>query len=143
MGEIYQVNLEGKITNRKQLYRPTSESKFWLVPDALQKDYIIVRQDFNSLAFMDTKGELIFEKNFITSGNLEVQYYNFSLNNKLFIAIDKEQEFTYLYDGNGTLINFEPIETGYPVAVLFSSGDQEYRIYKCYNKQVAVLTFKR
>jgi hypothetical protein len=141
-GEILQVNLSGKILKREQLYKPSKDSRFWQVNDALNNTFIIVRQDYGQLSFLDRNGNLLFDKNFITSGDLAVQYYNFSTDNQIFVVVDRQQEFTYIYDQDGELINFEPLESGHEVGLLYLSGDKEYQVYKSYNNHFSVLGFR-
>ncbi len=141
-GEIIQVNLKGKITGRKQLYKPVKESTYRLVPDALKKDFIIVRQDYNALSFLDRHGNKIFERNFITSGNLTVQYYNFSTDNKIFIVTDLEQEFTYIFNKEGELFNLEPMESHERIGLIYSSKERKYTIYKVFGNQYEVISYK-
>lgn len=141
-GEIIKVNLNGKILERTQLYKPVKESTYRLVPDALNKDFIIVRQDYNALSFLDKKGDTIFEQNFITSGNLKVQYYNFSTYNKIFIVTDLEQEFSYIFNKEGELFNLEPLESSDQVALIYSSKRKEYTFYKVFDNSCYVISYK-
>jgi hypothetical protein len=124
------------------LYKPSKDSRFWQVNDALNNTFIIVRQDYGQLSFLDRNGNLLFDKNFITSGDLAVQYYNFSTDNQIFVVVDRQQEFTYIYDQDGELINFEPLESGHEVGLLYLSGDKEYQVYKSYNNHFSVLGFR-
>ncbi len=140
-GELIEVNLNGKILKREQFYKPTKESKFWLVNDALQKTFVIARQEYNKISFLDRKGEIIFEKSLISSGELSVQYYNFSSDRQVFIVLDDEQEFAYLYDNTGKSFSFEPLECGFPVALIYSAKNDEYQLYKCYNNNLTMETF--
>jgi len=141
-GEIIKANLKGKILERTQLYKPVKESNYRLVPDALNKDFIIVRQDYNALSFLDKKGNTIFEQNFITSGDLEVQYYNFSTDNKIFIVTDREQEFSYIYNKDGELFNLEPMESSHQVALIYSSKRKEYTFHKVFDNNYYVISYK-
>jgi hypothetical protein len=142
-GKVYRVNLKGQVVSQEQLYKPSKESRFRLVKDALKKDYIIVRQDYNQLSFINTANEEIFEQNFLASGELDVQYYNFQSGNDLLIVHDKEQEFAYFYNAKGQMINFEPVECSHPVAVLYYSKEKAYRIYLCYRNNLNVLSLKQ
>jgi hypothetical protein len=140
-GELIEVNLNGKILKREQFYKPAKESKFWLVNDALQKTFVIARQEYNKVSFLNGKGEVIFEKSLISSGELSIQYYNFSSDRQVFIVLDEEQEFAYLYDNTGKPFSFEPLECGFPVALIYSSKNEEYQLYKCYNNNLTMETF--
>src|SRR5690606_36184121 len=125
------VNLQGDVLKREQLYKPSKESKFWLVQDALEKTYLILRQEYNNLSFITPKGDILFEKNIIGSSELNVQYYFFSADRQLVVVNDLEQEFSYIFNQSGDLINLEPIESSHPVSIVYYSRDNTYHIYKC------------
>ncbi len=141
-GEMIEVNLKGKIVRREQLYKPTKESKFWLVNDALKRNYVIARQEYNKITLMNGRGEQLMETNIVSSGNLAVQYYNFSTDNQIFIVVDKVQEFAYIFGKGGRQITFEPLECSQPISLLYSSRQKEYKLYKCFNNIFTIETFK-
>ena len=141
-GEIIEVNLKGKILRREQLYKPSRESRFWLVPDALKKTFVIFRQEYNKVSVLDLKGEVMFEYNISSSSDLTAQYYNFNVDNQFYIVLDPQQEFAYIFDQDGQAVSFEPIESGFPVGLLYLSRYKEYHLYKNYNKNFSVESFK-
>ncbi len=141
-GEVIEVNLKGKIVKREQLYKPTKESKFWLVKDALKKTYVIARQEYNKISILNRNGETVMEKNIISSGNLEVQYYNFSSDNQITVILDPVQEFAYIYGKDNQQITFEPLESSFFIGLLYSSRRKEYKLYSCFNNNFTVETFK-
>ncbi len=141
-GEVIEVNLKGKIMKREQMYKPTKESKFWLVKDALKKTYVIARQEYNKLSILNRNGEIIMEKNIISSGNLQVQYYNFSSDNQITVILDPDQEFAYIYGKDNKQITFEPLESSHKIGLLYSSRKKEYLLYRCFKNNFAVETFK-
>jgi hypothetical protein len=140
-GEIIKINLEGQVQDKKQLYKPTRETTFRLFRDALGKTFIIARQDFNRLSILNNDGDLIFEKDYLSSDELAVQYYHFSSANKIYAITDKTQDFTYIYDQEGQLINYQPLESGFEVGLLFSENNQQYKIYSCYENSFSVSVF--
>lgn len=141
-GEMIEVNLNGKIVKREQLYKPTKESKFWLVKDALKKTYVIARQEYNKISILNRNGELVMEKNIISSGNLLVQYYNFSSDKQITAILDPDQEFAYIYGKDQQQITFVPMESSHLIGLLYSSRLKEYKLYKCFNNNFTVETFK-
>ncbi len=141
-GELIEVNLNGKVVNREQLYKPSKESKFWLVIDALGKTYVIARQEYNKISILNRKGEAVMEKNMIYSGDLFVQYYNFSTDNQIIAMTDKEQEFTYVFDKKSQPITFGPSEGSHPIGLLYSSKQKEYLLYKCFGNNFTIESFK-
>jgi hypothetical protein len=142
-GVVLQFNLNGRTANSTQLYKPSRETKFLICPDAARQTFVIARQDYNRLSLLDRKGDLLFEKDYVTSRNLAVQYYHFSMDNKIFAVTDKIQEFTYLYDGSGQLISSQPLESGFEVGIYYSESQRRYQVYSCYGNQFTISTFYR
>ncbi|MCK5471409.1 MAG: hypothetical protein KAI99_22950, partial [Cyclobacteriaceae bacterium] len=141
-GEVIEVNLKGKIVKREQLYKPTKESKFWLVNDPLNKTFVIVRQEYSKISILNREGETAMEKNIISSGDLLVQYYSFSSDNQVTAIIDQEQEFAYVFGKDGRQITFEPLESSQQIGLLYSTRQNEYKLYKCFNNNFTVETFR-
>ena len=141
-GEIIEVNLKGKIVKREQLYKPTKESKFWLVNDALDKTFVIARQEYNKISILNRKGETVMEKNIISSGDLLVQYYNFSSDNQVTVVMDRVQEFAYVFGKDNQQITFEPLESSQKIGLLYSTRQKEYSLYKCFNNNFTVEVFR-
>ena len=79
-------------------------------------------------------------KNIIGSENLNVQYYYFSSNNQLIIVTDMEQEFTYIFDQSGEMLNLEPLESSNPISVLYYTNDMTYHIYKSFDNSMRILS---
>ncbi len=144
-GEKFAFNLLGRTTQREQLYRPSSRTRFSLRPDALGKTYVIVRQDESRVGILDREGTLLFEKDYIspsalTSDRVEVQYYDFGTDQQLYAITDEVQEFTYLFNQQGKLLRDRPIESKFGVSVLYYE-DKQYRIYRSYDDEYAVVVF--
>jgi len=140
-GEVIKINLNGDIVEKLQLYRPDEESRFKIVPDALGNTYVISRQDFNNVGILDQNGDTIFEEELLFTKELEVQFYNFSAGNEVYVFTDAQQGFTYLFDGNGDLINMQPVESGYKIGLLYSEVTNKYKMYTCYGNQFSVMSF--
>lgn len=142
-GEIIVLNLEGKVQRREQLYRPSKETSFMLIPDALERTYVIARQERNRLSLLNRKGVPFFEKDFITSDLLNLQYYDFGAGNELFVVNDIVQEYSYIFNSGGTLINQRPFESGFDVSILFSEFQNKFTLYKAYDSQIQAVSFPR
>ncbi len=145
-GEIVAFNLEGNITRREQVYRPSSETHFRLCLDALGKTFTIARQDEQLFGILDYRARLLFEKDFISpaalaGGMLEVQYYNFGAGNEIFAVTDQVQEFTYLFNSQGTLIKDRPIESRFPVGILFYENENRFQVFRNFENEFSVISF--
>jgi hypothetical protein len=141
LGEVFKVSLNGNLFEKLQLFKPDPESRFKIVPDALNNTYVISRLDYNNVSILDQKGETIFEKELLYTDDLEVQFYNFSAGNEVYVFVDSQQGFTYLFDGNGDLINMQPVESGFRIGLLYSEVNNKYMMYSCYGNQFSVLSF--
>lgn len=142
-GQLVRINLEGAIIERKQLLRPTKDARFKLVIDALNRNYVIGRQEQNRVSMLDRNGKVIFEKDYVASGDMRMQYYDFSRGQQVFALTDKDQEFTYLYDIEGKLINYQPIESGFDIGLLYFESQKNFRVYKNYENNFSILDYKR
>jgi hypothetical protein len=142
-GEINKCNLQGEVINKKQLYRPGKDSYFEIIQDVLSNTYVICRQDYNNISILRSDGEVIFEKELLFSEKLEVQFYSFSAGNEIYTFTDKQQGFTYLFDGNGNLINQRPVESGHRIALIYSEVNNKFQLYSCYGNQFSKSSFYR
>jgi len=145
-GELLKFNLLGSLLQREQQLRTATATHFLLCPDRLEKNYILVRQDDQRLSVLDHKGQLWFEQSYFTPGalareELAVQYYNFGSDNHIIVITDKIQEFTYLFNRRGELINDRPLESASEVALLYSEANRQHRVYRVYDDEVAVISF--
>ncbi|WPP52606.1 hypothetical protein [Catalinimonas niigatensis] len=147
-GEIISFNLMGNIAKREQIYRPSPATRFQLCIDALGKTFVIVRQDEQLFGVLDRDGQLLFEKNYMSpaalaSDMLEVQYYDFGAGNEIFAVTDEVQEFTYLFTAQGTLIKDRPIESRFPVGILFYDNENRFQVFRNFENEFSILSFSR
>ncbi|MFW5726921.1 MAG: hypothetical protein ACOCW4_03550, partial [bacterium] len=147
MGGLISFNLLGSLLKREQIYRPNPETQFRLSLDVLGKTYLIARQDEQMLGILDREGRLLFEKNYISpaalaAGKLEVQYYDFGAGNEIIAVTDQVQEFTYLFRPDGMLIKDRPIESRFPVAILYFDAEQRFELFRNFENEFSVVTFR-
>jgi hypothetical protein len=135
-GLLYEWDLEGRIINRKQLYRPDARARFYLVPDAKGKRFLIAQQDRFRLRLMDENGSDLFEKDYLGASKLEVQYFSFNGAAALVAVTDPDQEFTYLYDLRGNLLQTQPLNSCCPVGLQLTGAGDSLRLVKAYNAAV-------
>jgi hypothetical protein len=133
-GEVVMVNLLGEITFRNQLLRPDRESRFYLIKDQGEGRYLFVVHEYNKITVLDADYKEVFSKP-IMSEDLEFQYFTFEQGKSIFVVVDKVQEFIYLYDFEGRLINPVPITGSQKVDVTYLPGQSEYLIYAISGKE--------
>ncbi|WP_317174897.1 hypothetical protein [Pararhodonellum marinum] len=126
-GEIVQVNFRGELSFRNQLTRPDRETKFHLVRDQSSNQHVFVVNSFNKISILNQELEPLFEKN-IMSDELTFQYFTFGGDKNIFVVIDPIQEFIYLYNLKGELLNTRPINGALPIQVKYSGSQNEYSI---------------
>ena len=141
-GEILSVNLRGKFLRREQLIHGSTNSVYGIVKDLTSDNFVISVIDDRKIILLDSEGEKKFEKNYLNNGDLLLQYYNFGPGNELIIVTDLMQEFTYLYDGNGNLINSIPIENSHEVSILYSRSNNEFELFTSYGSRLDKYRFK-
>ncbi|MCH7408877.1 hypothetical protein MM239_05690 [Belliella sp. DSM 111904] len=135
MGEVVSVNLKGEIAYRHQLVRPDKESKFHLLKDQRNDKYLFAIHEFNKVTFIDQDFNEVFAYNLI-SEDVGFQYFSYSSGKQLIILTDKEQEFAYLFDEKGQMLNTLPISTKNPLSVSFSTTQNEYIIHAISGKDL-------
>ena len=127
-GEVVQVNFQGELTYRNQLLRPDKNSRFELVKDQLDDRYLILVLAANKLTVMDAEYKELFTKNQL-SEDMEFQLFSFGADKNIFVAIDKTQEFIYLYNLRGELLNAVPISGTQKVELKYIGSQNEFRLY--------------
>ncbi len=141
-GEIIEVNLKGAVIRREQFFKPSKDASFWLLPDAQKKTCVVVRKEFNKLSILNTKGEIILENNVISSGKLSVQFYYFAPDNQIFVVLDEDQEFAFIFNQRGEQVTFEPLECSQPVGLMYSASKNEFQLFRCFDKALFFQTIK-
>lgn len=140
-GRLIKFNLKGIVISTEQLYKPTKETTFKLVPDALGKTYIIARQDMARLVLLTPEHNEILAKDYLSSDHLYVQYYDLGSDHKIYAITDKTQDFTYLYDRNGKLISSQPFTSEQEIALMYFNSTGKYQIYVVAGDTFKILTF--
>jgi PAS domain-containing protein len=140
-GLLVKFNLNGQVVSREQLFKPSRDSRFKMIIEKQSKSYIIMRQEGGRLTLMDENGKEIFQKDYISSLPLTVQYYDFGSGRKIYTVTDKEQELSYLYDQTGTLVNQQPFESIEAPAITFSEHSGKYTVYNAISKKLQVFVF--
>jgi hypothetical protein len=140
-GELLKVGFDGKIINKQQLYKPTARTNFQLIEDGSRRTFIIIRQEMNRVSVLNKEGIQRFDKDFLTDEQMKVQYYHFGTNNEIIAITDEKQEFTYLYNANGELIYYQPLESSFPIAMLHFETENKFFVYKCYKNKLSLVSF--
>ena len=141
-GELVQFNMEGKVTERKQLYKPSREATFALVPDVLGQTFLISRMSEGQIGFLSATGNEVFSKDFLTSGNVVSQFYRFGAGKELIIVTDLEQDFSYVFDYQGNLVNYRPLNNAQQASVLYYESSNTFHVYTVFGNEFSISYFQ-
>lgn len=142
-GELITVSFEGDIKERKQLFRPSKDSRFKLIKERLGKTFVISRQDYNTLTILDRSGQSIFEKDYFSNEEFETQYYNYGSSNALYAVRVPSERKVYLYNESGKLISFPALTCDFPVSVIYHENQSDYVIYGSSGKNIFTVRIKQ
>jgi hypothetical protein len=127
-GEVVQANFLGEITFRNQLLRPDRESRFHLIKDQKEDRYLFVVHEYNKISVLDQELKVLFEKT-ILSDQLGFQFFSFGSDKNIFVVSDSNQDFVYLYNLKGELLNTRPISGSGNIELRYAAAQNEYVIY--------------
>ncbi|MCJ8165241.1 hypothetical protein MKJ04_10335 [Pontibacter sp. E15-1] len=142
-GSVVTFNLQGKVLNREQLYRPSKRAMFELEPEGSQgRSSIIVRQEQGKVTVFDQDLNQVFEKRYVTSAPKIVQYFNFGGANRIYAITETGPQKTYLYDAEGNLIGNRILESSQPVTLYYNEASNRYTLYKVFRRELKQIDFK-
>ncbi|WP_291787290.1 hypothetical protein [Cecembia sp.] len=127
-GEVVQVNLRGELAYRNQLLRPDRESRFHLIKDQKEDRYLFVVYEYNKVTVLSNEFKPLFTVD-IFSQELKFQFFSFGTDKNIFVITDKNQEFIYLYNLEGVLLNTLPISGDSNVIIRYSGSQNDYTIF--------------
>ncbi len=140
-GMVIQGNFEGEILRKNQLYKPSAATSFKLIPASSGKSFLILRQDLRRIAILNKNGEVLFEKDYLSSEEMDAQYYSFGTERNFVAITDNSQDFTYLYDISGNLINDQPLQSDTQIEMRYSESDSKFYVYRVYESEFSLDAF--
>ncbi|MCR9253914.1 MAG: hypothetical protein NXI20_26110, partial [bacterium] len=132
-GELTKYNLLGQLQYKEQLVKASGDSEFSILKDKNSIKFLILRQDDNKIAILERNGTERFSKSYLSEEPVQAQYYDFGPGQELIILRDTQQDYAYLYNGKGELLNNLPIETNQDLSVLFYEREGLFKVYKVYD----------
>lgn len=138
-GELIRINLDGKITSRKQLLRPEPGSRFKILFDRNSLDWILVRSVNSKTAIITKDGRELFEIKDILP-NAVIQYHFFGADNR-FITI-KSGSYTTVFDIAGRRLGDKAIPSEMPVQLTYQPGYYKLLIFSRSEKKIQVWSVK-
>ena len=107
-GELYKISLEGKILEKRQLFRSDNEVKFSLSVDERNTDWVLMKTNGKEVSVMDKNEHEMFSIKNLNYGKKVLKYYNLGIAGKYF-SINNGYETYNFYDENGESIGNLPI----------------------------------
>lgn len=123
-GELFKIALNGKILEKKQLFRPDVEAKFSMAVDERGTDWVLMRTDGKEVIVMDKNERELCSIKGLIYGKKVLYYYNLGIGGKFF-AINNGYETYHFYNEAGESVGGLPIETKYIPRLSFSDSYQK------------------
>ncbi len=120
LGELINFNLEGGILSRKQLLLPSNNATFKLIKNNTNTSFLIARQDFSKLALLDENENVVFETDFSSKNDKEIQYFSLK-GNEIIAVTDKIAGFSYLFDLKGNIL-VPPFKSSSKIDVFYNQN---------------------
>ncbi len=120
LGELISFDLEGKIINRKQLLLPSNNATFKLIRNNNNTRFLIARQDFSKFALLDENENVVFETDFSSKNDKEIQYFSLK-NNEIIAVTDKIAGFAYLFDLKGNIL-VPPFKSSHKIDLFYNQN---------------------
>jgi len=120
-GELYKISLEGKILEKRQLFRPDNEVKFTLAPDSRNADWVIMRTDGKIVVVLDKNEKEILTVKDLNYGKKDLKYYNLGTAGKYFAITNGYTTYRF-YDETGESVGTLPIESQFSPNISYSDS---------------------
>lgn len=128
-GLITTFNLKASIINRLQLIKTEAKTRFGLLKDVGEKNFLIAQATDEQLTILSQDGTRLFTKDYLNSQSPFVQYYRISSSRQYIIVGERKGEYIYIYDLNGRLITRRPIAGNNPVSMIYYEKLGELQVY--------------
>lgn len=123
-GELFKISLEGKVLEKRQLYRPESEAKFSLVPDERNTDWVLMRTDGKEIIVLDRNERELFTIMDSIYGKKILKYYHLGIAGKVF-AINNGYGTYRFFNEQGEAIGGLPIVSEFTPRLSYADSYQK------------------
>jgi anti-sigma28 factor (negative regulator of flagellin synthesis) len=120
-GDLYKVSLEGKILEKRQLFRPNNEVKFAMAVDERNTDWVLMRTDGKEVIVLDKNEKELFVIKGLNYGKKVLYYYNLGIAGKYY-SVNNGYENYLFFNENGDAIGQIPIESNYKPSLSYSDS---------------------
>ena len=137
-GELIEIDFNGKLVQRQQIYKPDTETTFELLKDVTGDSYVIMRKTGNKYELLNAEGDVLFQKDYFSKSTLLTQYYQLGGGVEFIVMIDTGGTFLYMYDKNGNLISGRPLTANCPISIM--QYENEFQIYKVVDRNLELIS---
>lgn len=134
-GEWFEVNLNGKITKREQLFKPAANTKFAILNDQSGEHFLITSKDELGLSVLDPQGAALFNKEYLNV-NTEQQFYRITAGKELIIVRDVESNRIHIFNLEGKLLTGGPLEGSQKIGLIYDSKKDIVDLFLVYGKEL-------
>jgi hypothetical protein len=120
-GDLYKVSLEGKILEKRQLFRPNNEVKFSMAIDERNTDWVLMRTDGKEVIVLDKDEKELFVIKGLNYGKKVLGYYNLGIAGKYF-SVNNGFETYRFFNENGESVGQIPIESNFNPTLSYSDS---------------------
>ncbi len=140
-GELMEINLEGDVVRHDQLIKTQQEARFQLIPDRAKKSYLVVRKEGNSYQVLDDTGNFLFQKDYPSTQEMLIQYYQFGAGKDVITFIDRSNETLYIFDKDGRLLTSNPLSASHEVGILYYNTRKKFQVFSTSATNLETYTF--
>ncbi|MDW3194793.1 MAG: DUF3352 domain-containing protein [Cytophagales bacterium] len=137
-GEWIEVDLNGKIIRRDQLFKPAASTTFSILNDQSGEHFLITSKDELALRILDPKGEELFSKSYLDVES-DQQFYRITAGKELVVIRDLENERIHIFNLEGRLLTGGPLEGSQQISLVYNSKEDIADLYIAYKKELRKL----
>ena len=120
-GDLYKVSLEGKILEKRQLFRPDNEVKFSIAVEDRNNDWVIMRTNGKEVVGLDKNEKELFVIKGLNYGKKVLGYYNLGVGGKYFSVNNGFENYRF-YNENGESIGQIPVESNFKPTLSYADS---------------------
>jgi hypothetical protein len=120
-GDLFKISSEGKILEKRQLFRPNNEVKFSMAVDERNSDWVLMRTDGKEVVVLDKNEKELFVIKGLNYGKKVLGYYNLGIAGKYF-SVNNGFETYKFFNEDGESIGQIPIESIFKPSLSYSDS---------------------
>ena len=120
-GDLYKISLEGKILEKRQLFRPTSEAKFSMAIDENGTDWVLMRTNGKEVVVLDKYQKELLTIKDLNYGKKVLGYYNLGVAGKYFSVHNGFESYRF-FNENGEGIGQISIDSKFKPILSYSDS---------------------